>query len=100
MSNYKNENDSRSLCEDLKIPELGQILDKLQRAVNAYDELVGETNFKLQLIKKVEIVDSSRDLTKSPQPESVTEEIRLLIDRFENLNDRSKFNLNHLSEIV
>lgn len=81
-------------------PELNVIIERLQSAVNRYDEIVCETQSKLQTIKKYDEPSTLNEAVKEKQPESVTEEINRLLFRLNDLNEAAERNLRHLREIV
>ena len=81
-------------------PELNVIIERLQRAVNLYDDIVCETKTKLQTIKKYEEPSTLNEAVKEKQPESATEEINRLLSRLNGLNEAAEKNLRHLRGIV
>lgn len=81
-------------------PELNVIIERLQSAVNRYDDIVCETRSKLQTIKKYDEPSTLNEAVKEKQPESVTEEINRLLFRLNDLNEAAERNLRHLREIV
>ena len=81
-------------------PELNVIIERLQSAVNRYDDIVCETRTKLQTIKKYEEPSTLNEAVKGKQPESATEEINCLLFRLNDLNEMAEINLRHLREIV
>lgn len=81
-------------------PELNVIIERLQSAVNRYDDIVLETRTKLQTIKKYEEPSTINEDVKEKQPESATEEINRLLFRLNELNEVAERNLRHLREIV
>jgi len=81
-------------------PELSVIIEKLQNAVNRYDNIVCETKGKLQTIKRSDEPSPLTEAGKEKQPESVTEEINRLLYRLNDLNEKAEGNLRHLREIV
>lgn len=95
MSNYKSKSISKCDVEEITGPELGQILERLQMEVNRYDQLSYEISCEVQVIKKFESDLGNDDIHKDKQPESVTEELRMLIARFNVINDKCEINLIH-----
>ena len=81
-------------------PELNVIIERLQSAVNRYDDIVCETRTKLQTIKKYEEPSTLNEAVKEKEPESATEEINRLLFRLSELNETAERNLRHLREIV
>lgn len=81
-------------------PELNVIIERLQSAVNRYDDIVCETRTKLQTIKKYEEPSTLNEAVKEKQPESATDEINRLLFRLNDLNETAEINLRHLREIV
>ena len=81
-------------------PELVIIIERLQSAVNCYDNVVFETKQKLQTIKRYDEPSTLNDAVKEKQPESITEEINCLLFQLNYLNEKAKGNLRHLQEIV
>ena len=81
-------------------PELNVIIERLQSAVNRYDDIVCETKSKLQAIKRYDEPATLNEDGKEKQPGSVTEEINHLLYNLEFLNEKSQSNLRHLRDIV
>lgn len=81
-------------------PELNVIIDRLQDAVNRYDEILCGTRNKLQTIKKYEEPSTLDETVTEKQSESATEEINRLLFRLNDLNETAARNLRHLREIV
>lgn len=81
-------------------PELEVIIERLQGAVNRYEDIVCETKVKLKIIKIYDEPSTLNDVVKEKQPESLTEEINRLIYRLNDLNEKAEGNLRHLREIV
>jgi hypothetical protein len=81
-------------------PEFSLIIGKLESAVNRYDSIVCETKEKLQAIKSYDKPSTLKESVKDKQPESITEEINLLLDRLNELNEKAEGNLRHLRKIV
>ena len=81
-------------------PELNVIIERLQSAVNRYDDIVCETKSKLQTIKRYDEPATLNEAVKEKQPESVTEEINRLLYSLNDLNEKAESNLRHLRKIV
>jgi len=81
-------------------PELKVIIERLQIAVNRYDDIVCETKDKLHMIKRYDEPSTLNEAVEEKQPESVTEEIIRLLYSLNYLNDKAESNLRHLREIV
>ena len=81
-------------------PELNVIIERLQSAVNRYDDIVCETKSKLQTIKRYDELSTLNEAVKEKQPESVTEEINRLLYSLNDLNEKAESNLRHLRKIV
>lgn len=81
-------------------PGLNVIIDRLQDAVNRYDEILGGTRIKLQMIKKYEEPSTLDETVKEKQSESAIDEINRLLSRLNELNETAERNLRHLGEIV
>lgn len=81
-------------------PELNVIIERLQYAVNRYDDIVCETKNKLQTIKRYDEPSTLSEAVKGKQPESATEEINCLLSSLNDLNEKAESNLRHLREIV
>lgn len=89
-----------AMSPSVRQPELTVIIERLQYAVNRYDDIVCETREKLRTIKKYEEPTSLDEVVKAIQPESATEEINCLLSRLNDLNETAERNLRHLREIV
>jgi hypothetical protein len=81
-------------------PELNVIIEKLQSAVNHYNDIVCETKGKLQTIKRYNEPSTLIEAEKEKQPDSATEEINCLLYRLNDLNEKAEGNLRHLREII
>jgi len=80
-------------------PELEFIIDKLQGALDRYEELLISTRRKLSMIRSYE-EDEKTEMSMEIKPESATEEIKILLCRFTNLNLKAALNYDHLDKIV
>jgi hypothetical protein len=81
-------------------PELMIITERLSRAVNHLDSILDETKTKLNTISRYIEPQTACDPIKDKSPETVVEEINMLLSRFVDLNDRATSNLNHLNSII
>jgi hypothetical protein len=80
--------------------ELMIIIERLRHAINHLDNILGETTIKLNTISRHIEPQLVSDPIKDKQPETVVEEINMLLSRFVDLNDRATSNLNHLNSII
>jgi hypothetical protein len=81
-------------------PELMIITERLRHAVNHLDSILDETKTKLNTISRYIEPQTVCDPIKDKVPETVVEEINMLLSRFVDLNDRATSNLNHLNSII
>jgi hypothetical protein len=81
-------------------PELEFIVDKLQGSLDRYEELLISTRRKLSMIRSYNEDEQTGEMSMEIKPESATEEIKILLCRFTNLNLKAALNLEHLDKIV
>lgn len=81
-------------------PELEFIIDKLQGALDQYEELLISTRQKLSKIKSYNEDEQTNEMSMEIKPASATEEIKLLLCRFTDLNLKAALNYDHLHKIV
>jgi len=90
---------SKAIGIQTRNPELPEIIERLQREINHYEELANETHNTLLRIKKYDEPLDHSD-AKEITPESALEELQYLLVRFNNLNNKARINLNHLKQII
>lgn len=88
-----------NMSDTVHQPELALIIEKLQRAVYRYDDILWETHQRLQAIKKYEEPLTFNEHSKEPA-ETAIEELNRLLLRLNDLNDMAERNLLHLRDIV
>jgi hypothetical protein len=76
------------------------IIDKLKAALDRYEELLISTRRKLSMIRSYEEDEETGAKSMEVKPESATEEIKILLCRFTNLNQKAALNYDHLDKIV
>jgi hypothetical protein len=81
-------------------PDLEFIIDKLKAALDRYEELLICTRLKLSMIRSYEEDEKTNEMSMEIKPESATEEIKILLCRFTNLNLKAALNVDHLDKIV
>jgi hypothetical protein len=81
-------------------PDLEIIIDKLKAALDRYEELLISTRRKLSMIRSYEEDEETGAKSMEVKPESATEEIKILLCRFTNLNQKAALNYDHLDKIV
>lgn len=80
--------------------ELAIIIERLQSALQRYDDVVCKTESKLQMITKYVEPSPHCEESFEKHPENVIETIKGLLFVLDDLNIRSEINLRHLAKIV